>query len=211
LFINDYIDGHQHETSPSSALLSCPLDLKAPSSPPGSFGSPDEIRSFIFSFALLSVIGLDFQIGGKKNFMQPFQKCAILVPPNADLLRMPANSGARGMILHREEYYHLHRRNNECERGGPWSPEPDERSPVRPRTLDADAGNAPQNRQYIRGVGTDKAGGKLVQKYASIRGTGLSQIVQSAYEFWLTTTNQTTMYISSVSVAARLPRDRSLA
>ena len=58
-----------------------------------------------------------------------------------------ANSGARGVILHREEHYHLHRRNNECERGGSWSPEPDERSPVRPRAFDAGCRQRSPNRQ----------------------------------------------------------------
>lgn len=49
--------------------------------------------------------------------------------------------------------------------------------------LTRDADNAPQIVNYIRGVGTDEAGGTFVRTSASIWGTGLSQIVQSAYEF----------------------------
>ena len=46
-----------------------------------------------------------------------------------------------------------------------------------------DAANAPQIVNYIRGVGTDEAAGGWGRTNASRLGTGLSQIVQNAYEF----------------------------
>jgi hypothetical protein len=46
-----------------------------------------------------------------------------------------------------------------------------------------DAGGAPQIVNYMRGVGTDVSAGSVGRTTASARGTGLSQIVQNAYEF----------------------------
>lgn len=46
-----------------------------------------------------------------------------------------------------------------------------------------DKASAPQIVNYIRGVGTDVSAGPVGRTAASARGTGLSQIVQNAYEF----------------------------
>jgi hypothetical protein len=46
-----------------------------------------------------------------------------------------------------------------------------------------DGATAPQIVDYIRGVGTDVSAGYAGRTLASARGTGLSQIVQNAYEF----------------------------
>lgn len=72
-----------------------------------------------------------------------------------------------------------------------------------------DAGNAPQIVNYIRGVGTDESAGRVGRTTASARGTGLSQIVQNAYEF-LTNNYESDDYVYILGFSRGAAAARSL-